>query len=161
MAIIIKSQKHRLLAKTKYNDEGTIKSASRNLGINGEVSEDYFNDDGDAAEGFVKAFQKITTDTVQSFVYEVVTEYESQDGNFGEPGSIAAGWDGFDNVKLINNYTNGDNSSKYTVTRAATAATDSELRQFGMAQANSSEDGTTAVNGQYTGSTITSAWVNS
>lgn len=162
MALIIKSQKHRLLAKTKYDDEGTIKSASRNLGLGGEISEDYFNDDGDNAEGLVQAFQKVTTDTVQSFVYEIVTEYERQEGDFGTPGSVAGAWENFDDVKLVNFYTNGDESVKYTVTRAATAATDSQLRQFGLNQAQSSKDSGSmvAVNGQYTGSTVTSAWVN-
>jgi len=161
MAVIIKSTKHRLLAKTKYDDEGTIKSATRNLGLGGEIGESFI-EDSDDVEMFVKAFQKVTTDTVQSYTYEYVVEYEEQSGSFGTPGSVAGAWENFDDVKLINYYTDGDNNSKYTVARAATGATDSELRQFGMRQAQSSGSGSnvTAINGQYTGSTLTSAWVN-
>lgn len=160
MAVIIKSTKHRLLAKTKYDDDGTTKSATRNLGINGIIAEDYI-EDTDEVENLVKAFQRVTTDTVQSFTYEYIVEYESQDGNFGTPGTIAAAWDNFDDVKLVNFYTDGEDSSRYTVTRAATGASNYELKQFGLRQAQSSSNTATPINGQYTGSTVASAWSNS
>jgi len=162
MAVIIKSQKIRLMAKTKYDDNGTIKSATRNLTIGGVVDEGYVAD-MDAAEELVKNFQKVTTDTVVSFYAEQTVEYEEQTGTFGTPGTIAAGWEDFEDVKLINYYTNGTDNAKYTVTRAATGATDAQLRAFGVSQAAASNHvgDYNAVNGEFTGATVTSAWTNS
>jgi len=162
MALIIKSQKMRLMAKTKYDDNGTIKSATRNLTIGGVVDEGYLADT-DAAEQLVKNFQKVTTDTVVSFYAEQTVEYEEQSSTFGTPGTIAAGWEDFEDVKLINYYTNGTDNAKYTVTRAATGATDAQLRAFGVSQAAASNHvgDYNAVNGEFTGATVTSAWTNS
>lgn len=143
---------YRISAKVKYSDNGTIKSGSRTIGFTELNKKDYF-DDPEQVSVLVTKFQGLITDTITS--YEII-ETKEYTGDFGSAGSISPEWDHFEDIKLINEYTDGDKTYRETIKRVATSKDDSYLR--GYARELADLDGLSAVNGNYTGSTVTSAW---
>lgn len=160
MAIVVESSKCRVMAKVKYSDGGVIKTATRTLGPGGTVSGNVA-DNPDLIEAAAKALQPIITDTIEGVYLEVTDYFQLGTGeSWGTPGSIAAHWEGFDDVKLVNSYTNGDDvTSRETIKRVATGASEAQLKAYGRASANLDDD-TTAISGYFTGTSIEAAWQN-
>lgn len=161
MSSICLGTSYHLKVKTKYNDNGTIKTASRAISPqkDGQINYDNTFENISNVEDFMAKYQKITTDTLVGFQLTFTEEYIDENG-YGAPGTTNAAWDNFEDVKLINSYTDGDETAKETIKRVATAATELDLKQYGRATAKLGVNGTTAISGYYTGSTVDSAWRN-
>lgn len=161
MATIALGTSFIMKVKTKYNDNGTIKTATRTVSPqkNGEVNYDNTFENLDNVGTFLTKYQAITTDTVLSAEIswnEVITV----EGGYGEPGTIDSAWADFEDVRLVNSYTDGENTAKETVKRVATGASEDDLLAYGVNLAKLGDPGTTAISGYYTGSSVESAWVN-
>lgn len=162
MATINLGTSYLMKIKTKYTGtDGSIKSATRTVSPQKDGQVDYDNSFENLSniENVLQTYQSITTDTVVSAELYFIEEI-SVEGGAGTPGSIDAGWAGFQDVKLINSYTDGEDTAKETIKRVATAATELQLRNYGRAVAKLGVNGTTAISGYYTGSSIESAWHN-
>jgi len=147
--------------KTKYTGaDGSIKSATRVISPqkDGQINYDNTFESPTNVEQVLTAYQAITTDTVMSAELYMVEEV-SVEGGAGTPGSVDAGWAGFEDVKLINSYTDGEDTARETIKRVATAATEQQLKNYGRAVARLG-DNSTAISGYYTGSSVESAWQN-
>lgn len=150
------STTYKLTAKVKYDDNGTIKSGSRTIGITEKNTNDFVTTPAMSAAA-VSTYQRIITDTITSYEVTTVQEY---DGDFGAVGSVTSAWDNFDDVKLINFYTDGDKTYKETIKRPATAATEEQLQAYASNVSSMTDNAVTGINGNYTGSTVESAWTN-
>lgn len=162
MATISLGTSYIMKIKTKYTGtDGSTKSATRTVSPqkDGQVEYDNTFSNLSNVEDVLTTYQAITTDTVISAELYFVNEI-SVAGGAGTPGSIDAGWASFEDVKLINSYTDGEDTAKETIKRVATAATEQQLKNYGRAVAKIGENGHTAVSGYYTGSTVESAWQN-
>lgn len=153
--------KLKLVARVKYESNGTVKTGTVTLGPTGRVNTATEN----TMKSIVQNYQKITTDTVIGFYTEETTYYDTV--AFGTPGTVEAGWADYSNVKLVNSYTDGSTSYTETIKRPATGATEDQLVAYAGSIANiteisaDDEGSVNAVSGYFTGSTVETAWQNS
>lgn len=160
MALVDGTPVYRLVAKVKYSDNGVIKTGTRSLGPNnGVVDPEQTVELPDNIENAVVGLQSIITDTVVSCQIEATFPYTRDSGTWGTPGTISAAWADFDDVKLVNSYTDGEKTSKETIKRVATGASEEDLLKYGQYSARLA-DSTTAISGYYTGASVESAWTN-
>lgn len=111
---------------------------------------------------YVRATQAVITDTITgvTLVEEMSLDTDFQ-GNFGTAGGTDSVWAEVTNLKLINSFTDGDNTYKTTLNRPATAATEQQLKAQAVAAAElSTLSSANAISGYYTGSTVSTAWQN-
>lgn len=153
----LERERYRLIADVTYDDNGTIKKGTVTIGPTNASMDDASTD---SYESVIQKYQKITTDTITGYRVEF-TQYFT--GQFGTPGTSNEGWEELSDVKLINNYTDGDKDYKETIKRPATAATAAELKSYatGLTALYDDMGGLNAVNGYFTGSSVESAWQNS
>lgn len=154
---VMERERYRLIADVKYDDNGTIKTGTVTIGPNNATMDDASSD---SYESVIQKYQKVTTDTITGYRVEF-TQYFT--GQFGTPGSYDENWEELSDVKLVNNYTDGEKDYKETIKRPATSATAADLKAYATGLTSLYDDmgGLTAVNGYFTGSSVESAWQNS
>lgn len=163
MATQYNNNKYTIKLSIERNKNGAIVKGTRTLNPqNQSYNPDWLEVNNPVAmnvkvNNLIEAYQPLITDTITG--YSVVTEY----GGGKVTVTASAGsedWQGIEDVKLINSYTDGENSIKETITRAATNQTADQMRIFAVRNSQAMGDDINAISGYFTGSTVRSAWEN-
>ena len=128
------STTYRISAKGKKQNGDAVSSITRNIT---DITNVDFISDPDNAEMLLRDLQPLITDTLTGF--SIIKEQTYQFGTIF--GTVQAGineWeDELSNMKLVNVYTNGDDTKKENINRPSTNATPAKYKTYANNRAQS------------------------